>query len=119
MRRLVAALALQYAFFVDSHLTTASYPFQFQVSGGIVCMNEHSSSLPSDTLPEKESGDESQHSKGRLFEVETKCFMRYAAKHGPEFTRHSQGDLCNLPRVEIEPLWKTEILRQRRSSLHT
>ena len=62
MRRLVAALPFQHGIFVNWLGKTANIPCQFQVKSA-----EHSKVFPRAKLPEKESGDESPHSKGRLF----------------------------------------------------
>jgi hypothetical protein len=55
-------LPFQYSLFVNQRGTTASHSFQFQVKS-IVQTNIVSKAKS----PEKESGDESPHSKGRLF----------------------------------------------------
>jgi hypothetical protein len=62
VRRLVAALPFQYSIFVNQRGKTASHSFQFQVKS-LVQTNIVSTAK----IPEKESGDESPHSKGRLF----------------------------------------------------
>ena len=59
VRRLVAALPFQHGIFVNRHGKTAN--IQFQVKSA-----EHTKVFRRAKFPEKESSDESQHSKGRL-----------------------------------------------------
>ena len=62
MRRLVAALPFQHGIFVNRRGKTANIPFQFQVKSA-----EQTNVVPRAKLLEKESDDESPHSKRRLF----------------------------------------------------
>ena len=63
VRRLVAALLFQHGIFVNRLGKTTNMPFQFQVKSA-----EQTNDVPGAKLPEKESGDGSPHSKGRLIE---------------------------------------------------
>ena len=65
VRRLVAALPFQDGIFVNRRGKTANIPIQFQVKPA-----EQTNVVPKAKLLEKESGDESPHSKGRLFQDE-------------------------------------------------
>ena len=60
VRRLLAALPLQHGILVNRHRKTANIPFQFQVKPA-----ETTNVVRRAKSPEKESGDESPHSKGR------------------------------------------------------
>ena len=62
MRRLVAALPFRHGIFVNQRGKTGNTPFRFQVKSA-----EQTNVVPRAKLPEKESGDESPHSKRRLF----------------------------------------------------
>ena len=62
VRRLVAALPFQHGIFVNRPGKTVEIPFQLQVKSP-----QQSIVVPVAKLPVKESGDESPHSKGRLF----------------------------------------------------
>ncbi len=62
VRRLVAALPFRNVIFVNWHGKTTRHPFQFQVKSTV-----QTKIVARAKLPEKESGDESPHSKGRLF----------------------------------------------------
>ena len=62
MRRLVAALLFEYGLFVNQREETAINLLQFQVQ-----LTVQTNIVSRAKLPEKESGDESPHSKGRNF----------------------------------------------------
>ena len=62
VRRLVAALPFSHGIFGNLRGETVNIPFQFQVKSA-----GQTNVVPRAKLFEKESGDESPHSKGRLF----------------------------------------------------
>ena len=91
VRRLVAALPFSHGIFGNLRGETVNIPFQFQVKSA-----GQTNVVPRAKLFEKESGDESPHSKGRLFRCPAK-WLEHSRIHQETLSSLGQhGDNCEI-----------------------